>query len=178
MGIQAQTIDVMYEDGNCKQRLQQRDTNRLSMLRKGLLTPDEYRLAQSIAEDMEAYAAGSGGALHTLPDGQGYVALPRAGGLPRAPQERYRHALDRLNGAYRALAGSTYQRKTRQAARADFEHWIRSDPAMRAFERRCRIRNGDGLFYIGWMLDQIGAAQIYDAVRWRVVIRSEAPVAA
>lgn len=175
MSLAYETEEVMLEEiGNRNVRLTQVKTNRLRLLRDGKLSDDEYRLASAIAEDMEIYSGGSGGALQAIPNGEGYVAMPRASGRPVAPQERHEAALWRIGEARQAIRTQNYQRRTPQMRNADFEHWIRSDPTMRAFERRCHMRSGAGLEYVWWMLERVGAMQIYDEVKWRVVIRGEA----
>lgn len=159
------TIDVMYEDANEKVRIRQRLTNRLQLLRTNKIDPDEYRLAGAIAEDLECYQGGGGGALQAIPGGEGYVAMPRASSRPVAPQERCAEALERIGGAKDALGAP--------AVWPLIEYWLMRDPTMHAFEKRARKRHGDGLTLIRWALDRIADAQVYDLVKWRVIIRGE-----
>lgn len=173
-----ETISVMYEEGNLHMRLQQRLTNRLQMLRDGRLSDSDFRLAESIGIDMEIYKATGGGLLQRVGDTETFVSMPRASGPCSAPQERQTEALERIGRSYAALAASSFRRRTADMSRADFNFWILSDPPVRQFERRAKLSSGHGLQYVYWMLDTIGALQIYDSVRWRVIIRGEASVAA
>jgi len=159
------TIDVMYEEANEKVRIRQRLTNRLSLLRLNKIDPDEYRLAGAIAEDLECYQGGGGGALQAVPGGEGYVAMPRASTWPVAPQERCAEALERIGASKDALGAP--------AVWPMLEYWLTRDPPMETFEKRWRKRKGSGLTLMRWALERIGEAQIYDLVKWRVIIRAE-----